>query len=115
MISYIFIPKGGHHDEVSFLEAFLVDSILMERNISMGYIIFQHMKVCSLSEDFVLPYGMFITKIVKFFTINLLQESDNKKLKSFDIFNRESMHHIVNPHFGETSLQPDYDKCHHPG
>ena len=28
MISYIFIPKGGHRDDVSFLEAFLVDSIL---------------------------------------------------------------------------------------
>ena len=91
MISYIFIPKSWHQGDVSFFEAFLVDNILPERKINIGYIIFQHMKVCSLSEDFVFPYGMFITKIVKFFTVNLHQESDGKKLKSFDTYNRAWM------------------------
>ena len=84
MISYIFIPKGGHQDNVSFLEAFLVDSILTERKVNMGYIFFWHMKASSLSEDSVLPYGMFITKIVKCFNVNLRNETDGKKLKSFD-------------------------------
>ena len=83
MISYIFIPKG-HRDDVSFLETFLIDNILTKRKINMGYIIFQHMKACSLSEDLVLPYGMFITKIVKYFNVNLRNETDEKKLKSFD-------------------------------
>ena len=71
MISYIFIPKGGHRDDVSFLEVFLVDNILTERKVNIGYIFFRHMKACSLSEDSVLPYGMFITKIVKYFNANL--------------------------------------------
>ena len=78
MISYIFIPKGGHRDDVSFLEAFLVDNILTERKVNIGYIIFQHMKACSISEDSVLPYGMFITKIVKYFNVNLRNEIDGK-------------------------------------
>ena len=81
MISYIFIPKGGHRDDISFLEAFLVDSILTERKVNISYIIFQHMKACSISEDSVLPYGMFITKIVKYFNVNLRNETDGKKLK----------------------------------
>ena len=87
MISYTFIPKGAHQDDVSFFEAFLVDNIPIERKINMRYIIFQHMKVCPLSEDFVLPYEMFITKIVKFFNVNLHRKSDSKKLKSFDTYN----------------------------
>ena len=91
MISYIFIPKGGHRDDVSFLEAFLVDSILTERKVNIGYIIFQHMKACSISEDSVLPYGMFITKIVKYFDVNLRSEKDGKKLKSFDTYDRASL------------------------
>ncbi|KAJ9672799.1 hypothetical protein PVL29_026148 [Vitis rotundifolia] len=91
MISYIFIPKGGHRDDVSFLEAFLVDSILTERKVNIGYIIFQHMKACSMSEDSVLPYGMFITKIVKYFNVNLRNETDGKKLKSFDTYDRASL------------------------
>ena len=94
MISYIFIPKRGHQDDVSFLEMFLVDNILIERKVNMGYIIFRHMKACSLSEDLVLPYGMFITKIVKYFNVNLWNETDGKKLKSFDTYIAVSLQHI---------------------
>ena len=91
MILYIFIPKGGHRDNVSFLEAFLVDCILTKRKVNIGYIIFRHMKACSLSEDSVLPYGMFITKIVKYFNVNLRNETVGKKLKSFDTYDWASL------------------------
>ena len=60
----------------------------------MGYIIFRHMKACSLSKDSVLPYDMFITKIIKFFNVNLQRETDSKKLKSFDTYNQASMHQM---------------------
>ena len=66
-------------------------NILTERKINMGYIIFRHMKACSSSEESVLLYGMFITKILKFFYVNLWRETDGKKLKSFDTYNRVSL------------------------
>ena len=49
------------------------------------------MKASSLSEDSVLPYDMFITKIVKYFNVNLQNEIDGKKLKSFDTYNAASL------------------------
>ena len=49
------------------------------------------MKACSLSEDSVFAYGMFITKIVKYFNMNLRNETDSKKLKSFDTYDRASL------------------------
>ena len=49
------------------------------------------MKASSLSEDLVLPYGMFITKIIKYFNVNLWNETDGKKLKSFDTYNAASL------------------------
>ena len=70
---------------------FLVDTILIERKINMGCIIFRHMKACSLSEDSVFAYGMFITKIVKYFNMNLRNETDGKKLKSLDTYDRASL------------------------
>ena len=48
------------------------------------------MKAYSLSEDSVLPYGMFITKIVKYFNVNLQHETDDKKLKFFDTYDQTS-------------------------
>ena len=57
----------------------------------MGYIIFRHMKACSSSEESVLLYGMFITKIVKFFYVNLWRETDGENLKSFDTYNWASL------------------------
>ena len=55
------------------------------------------MKACSLSEDSVLPYGMFITKIVKYFNVNLRNEIHGKNLKSFDTYNADSLRrmHLV--------------------
>ncbi|KAJ9689096.1 hypothetical protein PVL29_014642 [Vitis rotundifolia] len=111
MISYIFIPQGGHRDDVSFLEAFLVDSILSERKINMDYIIFWHMKACSLSEDSMLPYDMFITKIVKYFNVNLRNKTDGKKLKSFDTYDWVSlrrMHFVCKKYslWGNKSVPP---------
>ena len=49
------------------------------------------MRACSISEDSVLLYGMFITKIVKYFNVNLRNETDGKKLKSFDTYDRASL------------------------
>ena len=69
----------------------MVDNILTERKIYMGYIIFCHMKACSLSEDSLLPYGMFITKIVKYLNVNLCNKTNKKKLKSFDTYDRVSL------------------------
>ena len=57
------------------------------------------MKACSLRENFVLPYSMFITKIVKYFNVNLWNETNGKKLKSFDTYDRGSlwsMHFLSN-------------------
>ena len=74
MINYIFIPKEGHRDDVSCFEGFLVDSILTHKRINIGYIIFEHMKKCTDSTTSVLPYGMFITKIMKVFGVKLREE-----------------------------------------
>ena len=38
-----------------------------------------------------LPYDMFITKIVKYFNVNLRNETDEKQLKSFDTYNAASL------------------------
>ncbi|RVW88788.1 hypothetical protein CK203_034727 [Vitis vinifera] len=35
MITYILLPRGGHRDEVSYLEAFLIDSIMTGRRIDV--------------------------------------------------------------------------------
>ena len=69
----------------------MVYNILTERKINMGYIIFRHMKACSSSEESVLLYGMFISKIVKFFYVNLWRETDGENLKSFDTYNQASL------------------------
>ncbi|RVW33076.1 Retrovirus-related Pol polyprotein from transposon RE1 [Vitis vinifera] len=46
MTCFILLPRGGHRDEVSYLEAFIVDSILTERRIHVGYLMMMHMISC---------------------------------------------------------------------
>ena len=46
MICSILLPHGGHRDEVSYLEAFIVDSILTGRRIHVGCLMMMHMISC---------------------------------------------------------------------
>ena len=61
MIHSILLPRGRHRDEVSYLEAFLVDSILTGKCIHVGYLMMMHMISCCESTTHVLPYGPFLT------------------------------------------------------
>ena len=63
------------------------------------------MKACSLSEDSILSYGMFITKIVKYFNVNLWNETNGKKLKSFDTYDRASLRRMHFVHNKDGSLE----------
>ena len=60
------------------------------------------MKASSLSKDSVLPYGMFITTIVKYFNVDLRNETDGKQLKSFNTYNAASLRrmHFVRKKYG---------------
>ncbi|KAL6324410.1 hypothetical protein AAG906_013014 [Vitis piasezkii] len=65
MIYFILLPRGGHRDEVYYLEAFLVDSILIGRRIHLGYLMMMHMISCYESSTHVLSYARFLTKVFK--------------------------------------------------
>ena len=71
MVGYIFIHKKKSHDDVSFLEAFLVGSILKKRNINICCSILQFMKAHCGSKTYAPPYGMFNKKILKAFHMNM--------------------------------------------
>ena len=55
MINSILLPRGRHRDEVSYLEAFIVDSILTRRRIHVGYLMMMHIISCCESTTRVLP------------------------------------------------------------
>ena len=51
MICSILLPRGEHQDEVSYLEAFLMDSILTGRRIHMGYLMMMHIISCCVPHQ----------------------------------------------------------------
>ncbi|KAL6337897.1 hypothetical protein AAG906_002362 [Vitis piasezkii] len=65
MICSILLPRGGHQDEVSYLEAFLMDYILTRRRIHVGYLLMMHIISCYESTTRLLPYGRFLTRVFK--------------------------------------------------
>ena len=74
MILYILLPQGGHRDEVSYLEAFLIDSIMMGKWIDVRYLMMMHMMACCESSTRVLPYDSFLTRVFKNTGVDLSKE-----------------------------------------
>ena len=66
-------------NEVSYLEAFLVYSIIVGQRLNSGYIIMNHTATCCESKTRILPYGRIITKVFKAFgnEFNLDDEINN--------------------------------------
>ena len=46
IVGHLIISRRGHRDEVSYMEAFVIDSIIKGRQFHIGHMIIQHMIVC---------------------------------------------------------------------
>ena len=86
MISSILLPLGGHQDEVSYLEAFLIDSIMKGRRIHVGYLMMMHMISCCKSTTRVLPYDRFLTRVFKDAEVDLSRETDFEASTIYDTY-----------------------------
>ena len=86
MLCFIFLPRGGHRDEVSYYEAFLIDFILTRRQIHLGYLMMMHMIACCESTTRVLPYGCFLTRVFKDAGVDLSRETNFEVLNTYDTY-----------------------------
>ena len=94
MICSILFPRGGHQEEVSYLEAFIVDSILIGRRIHVGYLMMMHMISCVESMTRVLPYGRFLTRVFKDVGVDLSRETDFEAPTSYDTYDEQFLGRI---------------------
>ncbi|KAH9801181.1 hypothetical protein KPL71_000929 [Citrus sinensis] len=72
ILQYIVTPRKGHSDEVTRLDVGLLDSLLTDRPINLGYIIVRHMLSTPAVNHRLLPYGSIITKILRRLEVPLL-------------------------------------------
>ena len=91
MICSILLPQGGHQDEVSYLEAFLVNSILTGRWIHVGYLMMMRMISYYESTTHVLPYGLFLTRVFKDVKVDLSRETDFEAPSIYDTYDEQSL------------------------
>ena len=90
-MTYSLVPRGGHRNEVSYLEAFLVYSIIVSRCLNIGYIIMNHMVACCESKTRILPYGCIMTKVFKEFGIEFTLDDEVDEPSPYHTYNDMSM------------------------
>ncbi|RVW76364.1 hypothetical protein CK203_049894 [Vitis vinifera] len=91
MICSILLPRGGHRDEVSYYEAFLMDSILTGRRIHLRYPMMMHMISCCESTTRVLPYGCFLTTVFKDVGVDLSKETNFETLSVYVTYDEQCL------------------------
>ena len=91
MICSILLPRGGHRDEVSYYEAFFMDSILTGRRIQLGYLMMIHMISCCEIKTRVLLYGCFLTRVFKDVGVDLSKETNFEAPSIYDMYDDLSM------------------------
>ena len=63
----------------------------MGRRVNLGYIMLNHMIAHCESTTRVLPYGHFLTKVVREFGLDLSTETENDKVFVFDTYTKLTM------------------------
>ena len=91
IVTYSLVLQGGHRNEVSYLEAFLVYSIIVGRHLNIGYIIMNHMVACCESKTHILPYGCIMTKVFNSFGIEFTLDDEVDEPSPYDTYNDMSM------------------------
>ena len=61
--------RKGHSDEVTRLDVGLLDSLITERPINLGYVILRHMLSTPAFNHRLLPYDNIISKILRHFQV----------------------------------------------
>ncbi|KAK9185082.1 hypothetical protein WN943_025435 [Citrus x changshan-huyou] len=74
-IQSIVLPRLGHLNEVSHMDVALIDCILRHRPVDLGYTIVRNMLSIPKLITRSLPYGHFITRILKFFDVPIKEPS----------------------------------------
>ena len=88
------MPRGGHRNEVSYLEAFLVYSIIVGRHLNIGYIIMNRMAACCESKTRILPCERIMTKLFKAFGIEFTLDDEVDEPSPYDTYNDMSIGHM---------------------
>ena len=91
IVTYSLVPRGGHRNEVLYLEAFLVYSIIVGRHLNIGYIIMNHMVVSCENKTRILPYGRNMTKVFKEFGIEFTLDDEVDEPSPYDTYNDMAM------------------------
>lgn len=91
MVGYNILPKAGHRDDVSSLEVFVVDSMLVGRRFNLGYMLIRHMADSRDHKTAFLPYGMILTEIFKHFKVPMDDEVDFSRPIATDTYNKSTI------------------------
>ena len=69
VLHHVITPRSGHADEVNHLDVAILDCILEERVLNIGYIILHHMLSTPNLAKKSLPYASIITCILQYFRV----------------------------------------------
>ncbi|KAH9716703.1 hypothetical protein KPL71_021554 [Citrus sinensis] len=73
VLHHVITPRFGHADEVSRLDVAILDCILEERVLNIGYIILHHMLSTPSLAKRSIPYASIITRILEYFRVPITE------------------------------------------
>ncbi|GFZ21468.1 hypothetical protein Acr_29g0006300 [Actinidia rufa] len=84
-IAYNIIPKEGHYNQVTTMDAFIIYKVAMDEPLNLNYIILKEMADVKNHSSPALPYGALLTKIFNHFRVKHSGQRNQYISKGFSI------------------------------
>lgn len=75
MVSHNLIPRGGHREDATFANGFVIEHILKKKEINLPYIMLSHMEEVHRHKTN-LAYALIFTRIFRYFGVILDNRSE---------------------------------------
>ena len=111
IIGCCILPRGGHWNEVSYLDSFLLDSILVRRPVDLGHLMIRHMISSHSVAGRVLPYGRLFTRLFRFHGLDLTNQTNQQAPRHYDTFTASTLGRMRIPTLkAPLTTQPEEDE-----
>ncbi|GFS38866.1 hypothetical protein Acr_00g0059940 [Actinidia rufa] len=84
-IAYNIIPKAGHYNQVTIMDAFIIYKAAIDKPLNLNYIILKEMANVRNHSSRALPFGALLTKVFNHFRVKLSGQRNQYISKGFSI------------------------------
>ena len=91
ILTFNFLSRGGHRNNVSHMDIYLFTNILSGDRVNLPYVMINYMIECLEKSKTYLSYGVVLTAIFEVFDVPITDDDEVVEIRPTDTYDKSSL------------------------